>query len=88
MANIRYVGNFIKHFSKRIEPFTNLSQKFDERIKVFLTDSSHPILKDHQLKGDKIGLRSFSITGDIRVVYYIKEDCIYFVDIGTHNQVY
>lgn len=88
MAKIRYVGNFIKHFNKRIEPHTNLSQKFDEGIKLFLIDSSHPLLKDHQLKGSKIGFRAFSITGDIRVVYYIKEDCVYFVDVGTHNQVY
>lgn len=88
MAKIKYVGNFIKHFNKRIEPFTNLSQKFDERIKLFLTDSSHPILKDHQLKGNKIGFRSFSITGDMRIVYYTKEGRISFVDIVTHNQVY
>lgn len=88
MAKIRYVGNFIKHFNKRIEPHLNLSQKSNERIKLFLINPNHPILKDHQLKGNKIGLRAFSITGDIRVVYYTKEDFVYFVDIGAHNQVY
>lgn len=88
MVKIRYVGNFIKHFNKRIEPHPNLSQKFDERIKLFLASPNHPILKDHQLKGNKISFRAFSITGDIRVVYYTKEDFVYFVDIGTHNQVY
>lgn len=88
MANIRYVGHFIKHFNKRIEPHINLSQKFDERIKLFLIDPNHPILKDHQLKGNKIGFRAFSVTGDIRVVYYTERDSVYFVDIGTHNQIY
>lgn len=88
MAKIKYVGNFIKHFNKRIEPHNNLSQKSNERIKLFLINPNHPILKDHPLRGDKIGFRAFSITGDIRVVYYTKEDFVYFVDIGTHNQVY
>lgn len=88
MAKIRYVGNFIKHFNKRIEPHINLSQKFDERIKLFLANPNHPILKDHQLKGNKISLRAFSITGDIRVIYYLKGNTISLVDIGSHNQVY
>ena len=30
----------------------------------------------------------FYVTGDVRVIYYIHEETAYFVDIGTHAQVY
>ena len=73
MAKISYVGNFVKHFSKRIEPHPNLRQKFDERIKLFLANPNNPTLKDHPLKGNKIGLRSFSITGGILELFIIQK---------------
>jgi len=46
------------------------------------------LLQDHLLMGKLEGYRAFSVTGDIRVVYYIHDQTAYFVDIGTHNQVY
>ena len=85
---IKYVRQFIKHFYQRIQPFPNLNRQFDERIKLFLSSPNHPFLKNHKLKGEKKDRRAFSITGDIRVVYFIEGGIIYFVDIGSHNQVY
>lgn len=85
---LEYYQKFIKHFRKRIEPNPNLFKRFEERVQIFLSNPNDPILKDHQLKGDKANFRAFSITGDIRVVYHKGEDYIYFIDIGTHNQVY
>jgi len=57
-------------------------------LELFKINPQNPILRDHALKGDKIGLRSFSITGDYRVIYYIEDETAYFLDIGTHAQVY
>jgi len=48
----------------------------------------NPSLRLHPLKGLRKGYYSFSVTGDIRIVFYIFKGDIYFVDIGTHNQVY
>jgi len=79
---------FIKNFKKRFAHQPEIKKRFFERVKLFSVDPTNPILKDHPLKGRKIGLRSFSVTGDIRVVYYIKKEAIFFLDIGTHNQVY
>lgn len=87
-VNIRYTGQFIKHFNKRIEPYPHLKAKSDDRIKIFLDNPGDPILKNHNLKGNKTGLKSFSITGDIRIVYSQNNSTIYFLDIGSHNQVY
>jgi len=79
---------FRKHYHKRIELNSSLDKRFEEQYLLFLQNPTDPILKNHELKGDKLGMRSFSITGDIRVVYYILDYTAYFVDIGTHNQVY
>ncbi len=44
------------------------------------------IIPSKEIKSD---YELFFVTGDIsRVIYYIEEDTAYFLDIGTHNQVY
>lgn len=85
---VEFTHKFIKIFKNRISSRQSIHKKFDERVLLFSKDQKDPILKDHELRGDFDGYRSFSITGDIRVIYYIKNDTAYFVDIGTHNQVY
>ena len=57
-------------------------------MRKFAENQDDQILKNHELAGKLAGHRAFSVTGDIRVVYYIHKDIAYFVDIGTHNQVY
>ncbi|PIZ64242.1 type II toxin-antitoxin system mRNA interferase toxin, RelE/StbE family [Candidatus Roizmanbacteria bacterium CG_4_9_14_0_2_um_filter_39_13] len=79
---------FVKHFDKRIKPNSNLLNQFQLRLQTFMSDTSHPILHDHKLSGQKQNYRAFSITGDIRVVYIIKGNTAHFLDIGSHNQVY
>ena len=80
---------FDKNYEKRIRFNPKLDKRFSERISLFSQNPSHPTLDDHPLKGSKRFYRSFSITGDIRVVYYpISDKEAFFVDIGSHNQVY
>lgn len=83
-----YHKNFLKNYRKRIDPNKKLSSQFETRFDQFLKDPKNPVLKDHQLKGEKKEYRAFSITGDVRVVYKKFDDSVLFYDIGTHNQVY
>lgn len=85
---IKYIGRFNKHFKERIKSNPPLFKRFRERVNLFSKAPNDPILKDHPLKGAKRNLRAFSVAGDIRVVYYKNQDNIYFIDVGTHNQVY
>ena len=80
--------HFRKNFQKRILPYPSLVAKFEERLKLFLSDSLSPLLNDNQLTGDKRDYRPFSVTGNIRVVYKIEGDLLRLYDIGSHNQVY
>lgn len=85
---IRYHKRFLKHFKQRIVPNLSLDRQYSKRLQLFLSDSKQVLLYDHALHGDLEGYRSFSITGDIRVVYRYEDEGIIFYDIGTHNQVY
>ena len=85
---VSYSKEFIKNYTRRIKAFPKLNQQFLNRLEIFKTDRTNPLLKDHQLIGDKSEYRAFSITGDIRVIYKDSGDEVRFYDIGTHNQVY
>ncbi|OGG36553.1 hypothetical protein A3J20_06125, partial [Candidatus Gottesmanbacteria bacterium RIFCSPLOWO2_02_FULL_42_29] len=84
-----YSRTFRRNFEKRIKNHRSLKERFETRIKQFIRNPRHPLLRDHALIGTKKDLRSFSITGDIRIIYF-KEVTgkIVFLDIGTHNQIY
>jgi addiction module RelE/StbE family toxin len=80
---------FIKAFKKRISRDVKLVNKFEKRLDLFLKNPHNPLLRDHSLIGAMRGYRSFSVTADIRVIYYQKDETVaVFYDIGTHNQVY
>jgi len=81
--------NFKKVYSKRFVENRKLVRKFDERIVVFIKNSTEPILHNYHLTGNMREFWSFSITGDIRVIYRkLSEDEAELFDIGSHNQVY
>ena len=85
---VEFTHEFIKIYKKRFSHKPNIQKKFEKRLRLFSVDPTQPILKDHVLGGKMKGSRAFSVTGDVRVVYYIYDNIAYFVDIGTHTQVY
>lgn len=85
---IFYHQTFLKHFRKRIVIHKNLEEKFYERFNLLIKNPYHPLLRRHQLKGEKRSFWSFSVSSDIRVIYRIEGDKLYLYDIGTHAQVY
>ena len=66
-----------------------LVRRVEERLKLFQNNPQHPLLRDHALTGSKHGYCAFSVTADIRIIYYRPdEETIILYDIGSHNQVY
>lgn len=81
--------NFKKYYKKRIATNPQLVKKTLERIELFQQNPKSPILRSHKLLGKKNVYWAFSVTGDIRIVYFrISQDHVIFLDIGTHSQVY
>ena len=85
---IKYKKAFLKNYQKRIKSNKNLVKKFNERLLTFADNPSDSQLRNHRLTGGMNDYFSFSITGDIRVVYRIIDNIVYFYDVGSHNQVY
>jgi len=81
---------FSERFKKRFKKLSKKVQdKFAERLDVFIKDTNSKILKIHPLKGNLVGYRAFSVTGDYRVIYrIIDKDNVKLIDIGKHSQVY
>jgi addiction module RelE/StbE family toxin len=85
---IFYTKQFKKNYKKRFSHQIKIKQQISHRIELFIENRNSPQIRDHALVGTKNGERAFSITGDIRVIYYELEDKFVFIDIGTHSQVY
>ncbi len=85
---IEFTHKFIKIYKKRFSHQSSFQKAFDKRARLFEQDHTRQLLKDHALSGKLKGYRAFSITGDVRVIYYVEDNIAYFIDIGTHNQVY
>lgn len=81
--------SFLKAYTKRIRDNDKLDRQYTRRVDLYKTNPANPVLNDHPLKGNKFGLRAFSVTGDVRIIYRRNsENEVEFLDIGTHAQVY
>lgn len=86
---IERTQSFKKAYKKRIASNSKLVHAVIQRIRLFDENPFHPLLHNHPLTGSLQGFRSFSITGDFRIIYQpMNETKVRFLDIGTHNQVY
>lgn len=81
--------NFNREFKKRYRslPPKTKAQAL-QRIELFKTDPTNPLLRQHPLKGQLAGYRSINISGDMRAVFKRDGDDVTFVLIGTHSQLY
>jgi addiction module RelE/StbE family toxin len=82
---IRRSKRFDKDFAKLPK---KAQQQFIERVKLFVSDMSNPLLRVHPLNGDYQGCYSFNVNADVRVVYEIESDIISLLAVGTHSQLY
>lgn len=85
--------NFSRQFRKKYQKIDNkIKSAFEKKLLLFQQDHFHPQLNNHKLTGKYLGFRSINITGDWRAVYEeIHEHgniSSYFIDIGTHSQLY
>ena len=87
--HILYKNSFKKSYKKRFLHNKKLIVVITTRIAQFEINPQEQSLRAHALEGTKKGYYSFSVTGDIRIIYcYDVNDSVIFIDIGTHNQMY
>ncbi len=76
---------FIKKFNKL--PL-KIQAKFGERLELFLKDPVNEVLNNHSVEKAFPECRSINVTGDYRAVYKQEGDTAFFVNIGTHSELY
>lgn len=79
-----------KRFDKQYAKLAKKVQRqFDERLLMFVTESTNPLLHVHALHGEFAGLQSFNVNADVRVIFTKQDDTVVLlVAIGTHSQLY
>lgn len=85
---IRISDDLAKELAKIKKKDRQLAEQVHKQLEIFSLNPQHPSLRLHKLKGELKNLWSISITKNIRMVYQQERDEAYFVDIGTHDQVY
>ncbi len=85
----RYSRLFRKQYDKAS---VKIRFSFGQKLQLFIKNPHHPLLRNHELKGEYVGYRSINVTGDWRALYSEKgEDkkiVIVFETLGTHSQLY
>ena len=83
---IKLHKKFLKQYKKLK---ANHQKKFKERRDIYLYDQFHPVLNNHPLTGRYSGYRSFSVTGDLRVIFkHESTDSVILVNLDSHNNLY
>ena len=85
---IRISDELAKELAKIKKRDQKLAKQVQKQLEIFSTNPKHPSLRLHKLKGELKNLWSISVTKSIRLTYLFEDDEAYFVDIGTHDQVY
>jgi addiction module RelE/StbE family toxin len=89
MIEIAFSPSFKRNFRKRFKSKLQLQEKFWQRIELFLENPFDSRLKTHKLTGHLKELWSFSVDYDMRIIFYfMTNEKVVFVDIGTHDEVY
>ena len=88
MLTLFRTKTFIKDY-KKIKFTDKLYLKYIVYVSTLLKDETLPKeARDHQLKGELSNFREFHISGDLLVLYYIENNTLNLVRIGSHSELF
>lgn len=90
MYKIIYSESYLKSASKFIKKYPNLEKQYTKSLMLLELNPYHPSLRLHKLKGRHKNLYSISINIAFRllIILLIKDNEIYPVSVGPHDEVY
>lgn len=86
--NAYYSSHFISKYKKLAKRDKKLKDLIKKKIELLLSDKDNPILRMHKLQGDMGNDWSISVTSNIRAIFTYVGDNFYFIDLGSHDEVY
>jgi mRNA interferase YafQ len=88
MLNLYRGKIFLKEYRK-IKFTDKLYLKYLVYINTLLKEEPLPAeAKDHPLKGNFSDYREFHVSGDLILIYRVKEDTLQLIRIGTHSEIF
>lgn len=87
---IEYTEKYEKKLFKFLKKHKDIVERYKKTILLMEADPFHPSLRIHPLKGKLKDLHSISIDMQYRISieFYIEDNLIIPVNIGTHDEVY
>lgn len=79
----------VKELTRIKQKDKKLFERIHKQLLIFSTNPKHPSLRVHKLTGSMNNVWSISVSMSIRMVYkLLDKERAYFIDIGTHEEVY
>ena len=81
-------SSYIRAYKRKIRKNSQRAVTIKEKIKLFQTNPTNPILSLHKLKDEKQDVWSFSLERNLRILFVHIPEGVLFIHIGTHDEVY
>lgn len=94
MRSLIWSNTFLRAFKRAVKKHPTLSKDIGKVLRLLAEDPFDPQLETHKLKGKLSDTWACSIGYDLRIVFDFvksegqKEDDIFLIEIGTHDEVY
>jgi addiction module RelE/StbE family toxin len=94
MRTLIWSKTFIRALKRWTQKRPEIQSEIENTLRQIANDPFDPQLKTHKLKGKLSGTWACSINYDLRIIFDFvknedrKEDGIFLIEIGTHDEVY
>lgn len=94
MRTIVWSNTFTRAFKRVLRKQPGLKKDIEETLRLLVWNPFAPQLETHKLKGKLSGTWACSVSYDLRIVFDFvkdetqKEEAIFLIEIGTHDEVY
>ena len=78
-------SRFDRELGRIVKKRMALAKRIEKTLSLFSSNPGHPSLRLHKISHD---VYSLSIDMDVRILVYWKDDQVFLLRIGTHEDVY
>ena len=94
MRTLIWGPTFVRALKRTVKKHPPLKQDIEDTLRLLAEDPFSAVLETHKLKGKLAGSWACSVRHDLRIIFdfvesaHQKEDDIFLLEIGTHDEVY
>jgi len=94
MRTLIWSKTFVRAFKRTIKKYPTLNKDIEKTLRFLAKDPFAPQLETHKLKGKLLDSWACSVGYGLRIIFDFvksgnqKEDDIFLMEIGTHDEVY